>query len=168
MQAARRRSAFDFTSRLGRRAEAGPRRVLPQVGRSPVSHRWAVFLLCRTTILLERGGLSTLRGARPDARGRDEALKTGVSSVQTRCEEWSQSKRFQRAAQAASSMNGGGRSVWGSLLRLRFRPYTMAMHSGHRMRNFGRSRAISGSASPMSSLARSMLSPRRAFVRKPK
>jgi hypothetical protein len=31
MQAARRRSDFDFTSRLGRRAEAGPRRVLPRV-----------------------------------------------------------------------------------------------------------------------------------------
>ena len=33
MQAARRRSVFDFTSRLGRRAEAGPRRVLPRVRR---------------------------------------------------------------------------------------------------------------------------------------
>jgi hypothetical protein len=33
MQAARRRSGFDFTSRLGRRAEAGPRRVLPRVRR---------------------------------------------------------------------------------------------------------------------------------------
>jgi len=31
MQAARRRSVFDVTSRLGRRAEAGPRRVLPRV-----------------------------------------------------------------------------------------------------------------------------------------
>ena len=31
MQAARRRSGFDFASRLGRRAEAGPRRVLPRV-----------------------------------------------------------------------------------------------------------------------------------------
>jgi len=31
MQAARRRADFDFTSRLGRRAEAGPRRVLPRV-----------------------------------------------------------------------------------------------------------------------------------------
>jgi len=33
MQAARRRPAFDLTSRLGRRAEAGPRRVLPRVSR---------------------------------------------------------------------------------------------------------------------------------------
>jgi len=33
MQAARRRSDFDFPSRLGRRAEAGPRRVLPRVRR---------------------------------------------------------------------------------------------------------------------------------------
>src|SRR4051794_10826552 len=33
MQAARRRSDFDFTSRLGRRAEAGPRQVLRRVGR---------------------------------------------------------------------------------------------------------------------------------------
>jgi len=32
MQAARRSAVFDFTSRLGRRAEAGPRRVLPRVG----------------------------------------------------------------------------------------------------------------------------------------
>jgi len=31
MQAARRRADFDFPSRLGRRAEAGPRRVLPRV-----------------------------------------------------------------------------------------------------------------------------------------
>ena len=31
MQAARRRAGFDFPSRLGRRAEAGPRRVLPRV-----------------------------------------------------------------------------------------------------------------------------------------
>jgi len=31
MQAARRSAVFDFTSRLGRRAEAGPRRVLPRV-----------------------------------------------------------------------------------------------------------------------------------------
>jgi len=31
MQAARRHADFDFTSRLGRRAEAGPRRVLPRV-----------------------------------------------------------------------------------------------------------------------------------------
>jgi len=31
MQAVRRRAVFDFTSRLGRRAEAGPRRVLPRV-----------------------------------------------------------------------------------------------------------------------------------------
>jgi len=31
MQAARRRAVFDFTRRLGRRAEAGPRRVLPRV-----------------------------------------------------------------------------------------------------------------------------------------
>ena len=31
MQAARRREGFDFASRLGRRAEAGPRRVLPRV-----------------------------------------------------------------------------------------------------------------------------------------
>src|SRR5213593_707216 len=31
MQAARRRSAFDFTSRLGRRTEAGPRQVLRRV-----------------------------------------------------------------------------------------------------------------------------------------
>ena len=31
MQAARRRSDFVFTSRLGRRTEAGPRRVLPRV-----------------------------------------------------------------------------------------------------------------------------------------
>jgi len=38
MQAARRRAAFDFTSRLGRRAEAGPRRVLPRV-RPPSSPR---------------------------------------------------------------------------------------------------------------------------------
>ncbi len=33
MQAARRRAGFDFPSRLGRRAEAGPRRVLPRVSR---------------------------------------------------------------------------------------------------------------------------------------
>jgi len=33
MQAARRRPDFDFPSRLGRRAEAGPRRVLPRVRR---------------------------------------------------------------------------------------------------------------------------------------
>jgi hypothetical protein len=32
MQAARRRSAFDFTRRLGRRTEAGPRQVLARVG----------------------------------------------------------------------------------------------------------------------------------------
>ena len=31
MQAARRRSGFDFPRRLGRRTEAGPRRVLPRV-----------------------------------------------------------------------------------------------------------------------------------------
>jgi len=31
MQAARRHAGFDFPSRLGRRAEAGPRRVLPRV-----------------------------------------------------------------------------------------------------------------------------------------
>src|SRR4051794_6936655 len=31
MQAARRRSGFDFTRRLGRRAEAGPRQVLRRV-----------------------------------------------------------------------------------------------------------------------------------------
>jgi hypothetical protein len=31
MQAARRRDGFDFTSRLGRRAEAGPRQVLRRV-----------------------------------------------------------------------------------------------------------------------------------------
>jgi hypothetical protein len=33
MQAARRRDDFDSTSRLGRRVEAGPRQVLPRVGR---------------------------------------------------------------------------------------------------------------------------------------
>jgi len=33
MQAARRRAGFDFCSRLGRRAEAGPRQVLRRVGR---------------------------------------------------------------------------------------------------------------------------------------
>jgi len=33
MQAARRHADFDFPSRLGRRAEAGPRRVLPRVSR---------------------------------------------------------------------------------------------------------------------------------------
>src|SRR3954451_9938466 len=33
MRAARRRSGFDFARRLGRRAEAGPRRVLPRVRR---------------------------------------------------------------------------------------------------------------------------------------
>jgi len=33
MQAARRSAVFDFTSRLGRRTEAGPRRVLPRVRR---------------------------------------------------------------------------------------------------------------------------------------
>jgi len=33
MQAARRRDGFDFTSRLGRRAEAGPRQVLRRVSR---------------------------------------------------------------------------------------------------------------------------------------
>jgi hypothetical protein len=32
MQAARRRADYDFTSRLGRRAEAGPRQVLARVG----------------------------------------------------------------------------------------------------------------------------------------
>jgi len=32
MQAARRRDDFDLTSRLGRRAEAGPRQVLRRVG----------------------------------------------------------------------------------------------------------------------------------------
>jgi len=37
MQAARRRAGLDFTSRLGRRAEAGPRRVLPRV-RPPALH----------------------------------------------------------------------------------------------------------------------------------
>jgi len=37
MQAARRRSAFDFPSRLGRRAEAGPRRVLPRSCAAPGS-----------------------------------------------------------------------------------------------------------------------------------
>jgi len=31
MQAARRRPDFDFPRRLGRRAEAGPRQVLPRV-----------------------------------------------------------------------------------------------------------------------------------------
>src|SRR4051794_34480141 len=36
MQAARRRSGFDFTSRLGRRAEAGPRQVLRRVRRRMV------------------------------------------------------------------------------------------------------------------------------------
>ena len=35
MQAARRRVVFDFTRRLGRRTEAGPRRVLPRV-RPPI------------------------------------------------------------------------------------------------------------------------------------
>ena len=39
MQAARRRSAFDLTSRLGRRAEAGPRRVLPRVSRLGLRRR---------------------------------------------------------------------------------------------------------------------------------
>src|SRR4051794_31590258 len=33
MQAARRRAGFDFSRRLGRRAEAGPRQVLPRVRR---------------------------------------------------------------------------------------------------------------------------------------
>ena len=33
MQAARRRQDFDFTSRLGRRAEAGPRQLLGRVSR---------------------------------------------------------------------------------------------------------------------------------------
>jgi hypothetical protein len=33
MQAARRRSGFDFTRRLGRRTEAGPRQVLARVRR---------------------------------------------------------------------------------------------------------------------------------------
>ena len=37
MQAARRRADFDFPSRLGRRAEAGPRRVLPRV-RPPIEN----------------------------------------------------------------------------------------------------------------------------------
>ncbi len=37
MQAARRPPAFDFTSRLGRRAEAGPRRVLPRSCAAPGS-----------------------------------------------------------------------------------------------------------------------------------
>jgi len=35
MQAARRRSVFDFTSRLGRRTEARPRQVLARVRRRP-------------------------------------------------------------------------------------------------------------------------------------
>jgi hypothetical protein len=37
MQAARRRSGFDFTRRLGRRTEAGPRQVLARVRRRLVS-----------------------------------------------------------------------------------------------------------------------------------
>src|SRR4051812_17640502 len=35
MQPARRRPVFDFTSRLGRRAEAGPRQLLRRVGLRP-------------------------------------------------------------------------------------------------------------------------------------
>jgi len=38
MQAARRRAGFEFSSRLGRRAEAGPRRVLPRVSRPSLSY----------------------------------------------------------------------------------------------------------------------------------
>ena len=48
MQAARRREGFDFSRRLGRRAEAGPRRVLPRV-RPPSSFRYSATakkLLC--------------------------------------------------------------------------------------------------------------------------
>jgi len=51
MQAARRRADFDFTSRLGRRAEAGPRRVLPRVRRhqseniGPSCHSTLIHLL---------------------------------------------------------------------------------------------------------------------------
>jgi len=37
MQAARRRAVFDFKSRLGRRAKAGPRRVLPRSCAAPGS-----------------------------------------------------------------------------------------------------------------------------------
>ena len=43
MQAARRPSGFDFPSRLGRRAEAGPRRVLPRVG-PPLAYLLAVVI----------------------------------------------------------------------------------------------------------------------------
>jgi len=42
MQAARRRSVFDLTSRLGRRAEAGPRRVLPRVRRHALGQKQLV------------------------------------------------------------------------------------------------------------------------------
>jgi len=37
LRAARRRAGFDFPSRLGRRAEAGPRRVLPRSCAAPGS-----------------------------------------------------------------------------------------------------------------------------------
>src|SRR5882672_7314830 len=51
MQAARRREDFDFPRRLGRRAEAGPRQVLPRVGRQsamlePIGPIARLFVFC--------------------------------------------------------------------------------------------------------------------------
>jgi len=43
MQAARRRDDFDFTSRLGRRAEAGPRRLLGRVSQPVQETRSAQY-----------------------------------------------------------------------------------------------------------------------------
>ncbi len=52
MQAARRRPGFYFPSRLGRRAEAGPRRVLPRV-RPPAFGRVLGQALRNTMCFLE-------------------------------------------------------------------------------------------------------------------
>ena len=75
MQAARRRADFDFPRRLGRRAEAGPRRVLPRV-RPPIV---CVFVLTEakmhpsdllaTDVQPEKPGLSVL-GSRPARESR--------------------------------------------------------------------------------------------------
>jgi hypothetical protein len=82
MQAARRRDVFDFTSRLGRRAEAGPRQVLRRVSRPAIRRKSKTYLaeLVRSLFLLffsqcaqtlVRSCISTVRitnGARPEAK----------------------------------------------------------------------------------------------------